>query len=660
MMDNSSDKFNNFELGCLITGVSMAALPHSLHSPVWIFLFYLLLIGIRILIQKRTTLPADKYSFSWLRIGQFLLISIGALGVYAHFGSLMGRDPGVALLVLLTGFKILESDNVRDYYISNYLGYFLIITNFFYTQSLFTAAYMTITLLVITFSLLTFNDRHKAFTELGRIQFAGTLFIQSFPMALVLFLLFPRLNGPLWGLPDDAHSGKTGITDTMEPGALSKLVYSNDVAFRVQWKDKIPNPSSLYWRGPVLWHTDGKKWSVGKEYTAYPVELIHYGEPVNYTITLEPHNKNWIFALEMPADIPPQTILTHDLQLHAKEPINKIQRYDLSAYSKYYINKNSQYELLRALRLPEGYHEKTIQLVHSWQENGLSKKQIVNKALKMFNEENYYYTLTPPLLTEDIVDEFLFNTKQGFCEHYAGAFVVMMRAAGIPARIVTGYQGGTLNPVSDYMIIHQRNAHAWAEIWLDDKGWTRVDPTASVSPERINQGIENALPEAVISVPRIISTNIYARNLWQRIINNWDMVNHYWNEWVISYGPKRQSQFLQQIGIEKADWKNLVIVLLVSIFVVLGVICLIILTQNKKTRDPARYLYDKFCRKLERKNLKRYIHEGPLAFANRASIKCHEQSGQIKKITDLYISVRYQSNPQMLKSLKQNVQAFHP
>ena len=315
MIDNSSDKFNSFEIGCLITGVSMAALPHSLHSPVWIFFFFSLLVGIRILIHIRKTPIADNDSVSWFRIGQLLLILIGALGVYMHFGSLMGRDPGVALLVLLTGFKILESNNSRDYYISNYLGYFLIITNFFYTQSLFTAAYMTITLLVITFCLLTFNDRCRALTELGRAQYAGILFIQSLPLALVLFLLFPRLNGPLWGLPDDAHSGKTGISDTMEPGALSKLVYSNDVAFRVQWKDKIPNPSSLYWRGPVLWHTDGQIWSVGKDFAAYPVEIIHSGDPINYTITLEPHNKKWIFALEMPADIPSQTILTHDLQL---------------------------------------------------------------------------------------------------------------------------------------------------------------------------------------------------------------------------------------------------------------------------------------------------------------------------------------------------------
>ncbi len=445
----------------------------------------------------------------------------------------------------------------------------------------------------------------------------------------------------------------------MEPGGLSKLVLSNDVAFRVQWKGKIPKQSELYWRGPVLWHTDGYKWTVGKEITGYPVDISFSGEPIDYTITLEPHSKPWIFALEMPGKLPQQTLMTHDLQLHAIEPISKAQRYTLSAYTNFIIPRKSQFELIRALKLPQGYHEKTRQLVQSWQKDGLNSLQIVNKALQMFNKE-FYYTLTPPILTQDSVDEFLFNTKQGFCEHYAGAFVIMMRAAGIPARVVTGYQGGSLNPVSDYMIIYQRNAHAWAEIWLEEKGWVRIDPTAAVAPERINQGIENALPEAIIDVPEIINRSIFARNIWQRIVNNWDMVNHYWNEWVISYGPQRQTQFLRQLGVKNADWRNLVIILLVSVAIVLSIICFIILTKRKTDQDEAKILYEKFCRKLERKYLKRYLHEGPVDFSRRAAIKCHTRSKQIKEITDIYIDVRYQSNKDNLLQLKQHVQAFNP
>jgi transglutaminase-like putative cysteine protease len=660
MIDITTRKINTYELGCLITGVSMAALPHSQHVPLWIIVFFSLLVSLRILVHIKKTTPVKDKTVSWFRISQLLLLIFCAIGVYMQFGILLGRDPSVSLLVLLTGFKILETHTPRDFYIANYLGYFLIITNFFYTQSLFTAAYMTITLLIITFSLLTFNDNEKSLSELGRARYAGMLFIQSFPLALVLFVLFPRLSGPLWGLPEDAHSGKTGISDTMEPGALSQLVLSNDVAFRVHWKDKIPKQSELYWRGPVLWHTDGNKWSVGKDIVAYPVEIIRSGSPINYTITIEPHNKPWIFALEIPVELPPQTLMTHDLQLHAKEAINKPQRYSLSSFTDFHIPKSSQFELFRALKLPEGYHEKTRQLVQSWQADGLSSLQIVNKALRMFNKDDFYYTLTPPLLTKDNVDDFLFSTKQGFCEHYAGAFVVMMRAAGIPARVVTGYQGGTFNPVSDYMIIYQRNAHAWTEIWLDEQGWARIDPTAAVSPERINLGIESALPEAIFDIPYLINKSIFARNIWQRLLNNWDMVNHYWNEWVISYGPQRQTQFLHQLGVTNADWKNLIIILFIAVTIVLGIICLIVFKQLKNGKDPAKVLYEKFCRKLERKYLKRDLHEGPLDFSLRAAFKCHEQSKRIRQITDIYITVRYQSNTEKLQQLKQYVQAFNP
>jgi len=636
----------------------MAALPHSQHAPLWIIVFFLLLVSLRILVHIKKTTSAKERTVSWFRISQLLLIIVGAIGVYVKFGTLLGRDPGVSLLVLLAGFKILETHTARDFYIANFLGYFLIITNFFYTQSISTAAYMTITLLVITFSLLTFNDNGKALSQLGRAQYACMLLIQSFPLALILFVLFPRLSGPLWGLPEDAHSGKTGISDTMEPGALSQLVLSNEVAFRVQWKDKIPKLSELYWRGPVLWHTDGYKWSIGKDIVAYPVDIAHSGSTINYTITIVPHNKPWIFALEMPVTLPPQTLLTHDLQLHAKEPINKPQRYTLSASTDFHISKKNQFELFRALKLPEGYHEKTRLLVQSWQADGLSSLQIIDKALQMFNKDEFYYTLTPPLLTQDYVDDFLFSTKQGFCEHYASAFVVMMRAAGIPARVVTGYQGGTLNPVSDYMIIYQRNAHAWTEIWLDERGWTRIDPTAAVSPERINQGIENALPESIIDIPYLINKSIFARNIWQRLINNWDMVNHYWNEWVISYGPQRQIQFLRQFGIANADWKNLIIVLLVAMAIVLGIICLTIFTQKRNGKDPAKVLYDKFCSKLAIKGVQRRPNEGPIDFAKRASIKLGKYRIPIKEITSLYVTTRYHSQHTQLNALKEKVHSF--
>ena len=285
---------------------------------------------------------------------------------------------------------------------------------------------------------------------------------------------------------------------------------------------------------------------------------------------------------------------------------------------------------------------------------------IVRRALHMFNQQDFYYTLNPPLLTGDNVDEFLFGTRQGFCEHYTGAFVVLMRAAGIPARVVTGYQGGEFNPVGNYLIVYQRDAHAWAEVWLDQRGWMRVDPTTAIAPERIQAGIGDALPETIGGIARALGGDRLSRNLWQKLRLTWDAANNQWNQWVISYGPQRQTLFLQQFGLADADFRLLTLVLAGIMGIVMIALAIWLMRGHAPARDPARLLYDRFCRKLSRIGIRRLPSEGPQDFARRAGKRSRKLRGEIDAITGLYIRARYASQNNQLAALRQRVRSFNP
>jgi len=465
-------------------------------------------------------------------------------------------------------------------------------------------------------------------------------------------------------MPDDAHSGLTGIDDEMSPGSISQLIQSNKVAFRVDFKNTQPKPSQLYWRGPVLLHTDGSTWTRGKSDHHGAVNLETLSDPVAYTITLEAHNQKWLYALEMSGQNPDletgQSWRTSDFQLLTRKPVRRRVRYDMTSYPKYRITELYDGELQTTLQLPRQKHGKTKALIHEWQNEGLSADQIIDRALRLFNEDDFYYTSRPPLLENDRVDEFLFETKQGFCEHYASAFVVMMRAAGIPARVVLGYQGGEYNPVGDYFVVHQRNAHAWTEVWRQEQGWARIDPTAAVSPLRIIEGIESALPNDILDVPLVFSQNSLAKKLWQRLSYRWDAVNNQWNQWVISYGPKRQKEFLGQFGLRDINWSSMIFLITVFVILILIYIAFMLLKFTPRNIDPAKSIYDKFCHKLSLCGIHRDISEGPADFAKRATLERSDLALQIKHITDIYIAIRYGSNSTQIPTMLALVRAFKP
>ena len=626
----------------LLAAYTAAAAPHILRLPVWITALCGMLVGLRLLVLMRHyPLPARSLLFA--------MTLAGAIGVYFSYGTLLGRDAGVALLILMLGLKLLELRATRDVMVIVFLSYFLVITAFLYSQTMTIAVYMLATVFLLTVALVISNLRAstalRADVHRTGLRHAGLMLLQAAPLMIVMFFIFPRVSGPLWGLPTDAHKGMTGLSDNMSPGNISNLSQSDDIAFRARFESEIPHKTLRYWRGPVMEFFDGRTWASGKPAINPTPSLHSVGYPVRYSVTLEPSNKTWLFALDIPALRPADSDMTYQYQLVTRKPVVSLMRYDMLSYLQYRLSDD--FSALANLQLPEQGSGRTRQLAASWR--GLSDISIVRRALQMFRDQPFVYTLNPPLLGEDPVDEFLFTTRRGFCEHYASSFVVLMRAAGIPARVVTGYQGGEINPVDGYMTIRQSDAHAWAEVWLGQNGWTRVDPTAAVSPMRIEHGLGSALAEQE-SLPFILRPE----NAWARQLRfSWDAVTNRWNQWVLGYGPERQKQFFSNLGFPHIGWRGMTTGLTLALGVLTAVFIIFLLKTPKKAKPPPELLaYRLFCRKCEKIGFARRPEEGPLDYSRRLSNNMPSLATQINTIILLYTDLRYGPHRQENRIIK--------
>ncbi|MFA7300218.1 MAG: DUF3488 and transglutaminase-like domain-containing protein, partial [Sideroxydans sp.] len=530
-----------------------------------------------------------------------------------------------------------------------FLSCFIIITNFFYSQSIPTALFMLATLLVI---MGTWVHLHSGDLKLKpRLRIGGVLLLQAIPLSLILFVLFPRVQGPLWGLPQDAYAS-SGLSDTMSPGSMSKLSLNDAAAFRVTFDGPVPPREKLYWRGPVLWDFDGTTWTRGRNNTLLPPKLDDAASPVGYTVTLEPHNKRWLFALDMPGRLSIAADFTPDFQLLSRNPVNARIRYQASSFLSYRANLNEPpQQLRRALALPRGLNPQARQLAASWRaEYPDDDAAIVRAVLNHFSQGGFEYTLEPPLLGANGMDDFLFQTKQGFCEHYAGSFVFLLRAAGIPARVVTGYQGSEYNALGDYYILRQSDAHAWAEAWLPERGWVRFDPTAVIAPARIEFGLSAAVADPA-ALP------FMARNppQWLRELRfNWDAMANQWNQWVLGYNPETQFAFLTRLGMEDITWQKMALNMLAGIFLLVGLFTLILLRRLVvRQRDPVQAVWLKLCRKLEKAGLPRAPYEGPLDYATRIAQARPDLAELIRDLANRYVALRYADHADTL-----SLQAF--
>ena len=551
--------------------------PHVLHQAYWLSA----LAGLLMFWAIRLWWKDERLPGRWVL---FLLVIVGCSGILIEFRSLFGRDAGVAMLVVFMAMKLLELKSQRDAVVVVVLGYFLLLTHYFYSQSIPTGLWLLFALWLVTATLIRLHGG-PASTTRASLRYAASLCLQAIPFMLVLYLLFPRISGPLWGLPSDAHAGMTGLSDTMSPGSISRLAQSADIAFRARFSTTPPAKQKLYWRGPVMEQFDGTTWRLHDNRGTSP-QLETLSAPLRYEMTLEPHNQRWILALDAPVQLPEGLKASNVLAVMHRLPVTERRRYELAASLDYRFNVDEDPRALsRNLALPPGVNPQARALAERWRNSDHRPSAIIGQAQALFAAE-FTYTLQPPLLGQNGIDEFLFRTRRGFCEHYAGAFVFLMRAAGIPARVVSGYQGGEFNPLDGYLVIRQSDAHAWAEVWLEGQGWVRVDPTASVSPTRIETGIADALPFGE-PLPALVQW----RADWLRTLRyRWEAVNNAWNQHILGYDPQRQRELLSRLGLPETDWRSLATVLGIACSLLVAAMTAWTLYQRPAI-DPARRLW---------------------------------------------------------------------
>lgn len=628
---NTRPLLTPFNLGAILLSLALVGAPHASHLPAWITVFGAVTLVARFWLGwKNRPLPNR-----WLLIAVALACVVG---IALSYRTLYGRDVGVALLTVMTCLKLMEMRTGRDTVVVMLLAYFLVITNFFYSQTIPAALYMLFVVWIITASMIALQHRASRPRLFPVLRHSGAVIAQAVPVMVVFFLLFPRVQGPLWGLPQVNLAARTGLSEEMSPGDVSVLGLSDEVAFRVLFEGPPPKPSQLYWRGPVLSNFDGQTWHAGVVLTVHALAFEPLSEPLRYTVTLEPHDRRWLFAIDAPMAPPPEGMLMNDMQMRSKRLVRERLRYSMESVLDYRFGLDERrFELESALRLPSGFSPRARALAEQWRQESSDPKQIVDKALAMFRQQPFIYTLAPPPLGDDPVDEFLFTTRSGFCEHYASSFAFLMRAAGIPARVVTGYLGGEINPVDGYLVVRQSEAHAWTELWLPGEGWVRVDPTAAVSPLRLEAGLSAAVPEAERSALAA------ARADWVRQLRYaWDAVANSWNQWVLGYNPERQAQFLTRMGLKEVNWQNMAIALMVaSGIVVLALAGALLLRLAGKPRDPVQRLYERYCAKMGRRGVRRHPSEGPLDFAARVARQFPELAEHARRVGALYVALRY-------------------
>lgn len=629
-------------IGWLALALVVLLLPHVFNQPAWaVGLAVAAVIWRYAGARRRLPLPG--------RIVLAIMALAALASVISTHGTLLGRDAGVSLLVIMTGLKMLETRTQRDAHFTVFLGYFVVMTHFFYSQEIPMVAYLLIAMLITTMALIRLNAPGDPPPLREQAGLAGLMLIQALPVMLILFLLFPRLSGPLWGMPQEEPIARTGLSDSMSPGSISALLQSDAPALRARFPDGPPPSIERYWRGPVFSHFDGRTWRAAPAIPDAPApSLPQSDDPIHYSVMLEPHNQHWLLALDPPASVPTGARLSTDYVLSASRRLHQLESYSLSAAPGASLEIELTAERRRqVLHLPGEAGPRARGLVSQWSADSSDHEVLVTRALNHFNQQPFRYTLNPPRISGDPVDGFLFDTRAGFCEHYASSFVFLMRAAGVPARVVTGYQGGEWNRTGGYLLVRQSDAHAWAEVWLQGRGWVRVDPTAAVAPERIELGIRAAL-SAEADLPAFLRqrTGDGLANLRYQLEYWRDLTAYYWDGWVLGFGPELQRELLRRMGLGGLDVRG-TIALMFGLLAVLGMLfTLAFLWRNRRPeRDPLARLYHRFAHRMQRKGLPPFPHEGPRDFARRVARERPDLHEPVERFTQVYQALRYGPDP---------------
>jgi protein-glutamine gamma-glutamyltransferase len=593
-----------------------------------------------------------------------VLITLAALAVpllFLRFHTFNGLVAGTALLSVTAGLKLLETKTQRDIYIITLIIYFVSLAALLEGDSFWLLAYLVGVCWLTTATLLRLTSSGPAPGWRRSLRYGGRVLAQAQPLALVFWLLFPRFAGPLWQIPSDSQTAASGMSDTMSPGDIDRLALSDEVAFRVRFASVAPPARERYWRGPVLDQFDGHTWRQSVSSLAGPPPLQPLGVAYRYTVMMEPHRHRWIFMLDWPAswDVP-RAALNDDYTLMQADPLSRTVDVVGTSYTRVQSSEPLKRNVRRRdLDQPLDRNPRTQQLAREMRSAHPDDMELVGAVLNMFRQQPFFYTLTPPKLSDNSVDDFLFNTKRGFCEHYASAFAALMRAAGIPARVVTGYEGGTLNPYGDYWILRQSDAHAWSEVWIDGGGWTRIDPTAAIAAERVERGLADAVNADDPLVSRWQRKTAWFAGARLRL----DLLREIWRERILDFDQDSQRKLLEMLKIPEPDGQKLVLLLAVTMTLVLAWLTWQVRRElAPRSKDITARTYARLCAKLAAAGIARRMHEGAEAYATRVSRQRPDLADTVTALCRHYSALRY-SAPSARITLGQfqvAVRAFKP
>jgi transglutaminase-like putative cysteine protease len=586
----------------------------------------------------------------WLR----MLLTVAVLmAVVAVMGTRPGRDTGGALLAAMLAIKPAELRSLRDARSLAGFAMFAPLAAFLLDQGPLVMACALAAVLAGLLTLQRLADLEASVappTLRERLGTTGRLVAIGLPLALVAFWLFPRLGSPLWGVPDRAVA-RPGLSDEMSPGGWLDLMADDTPAMRVQFQGAAPPLEQMYWRGPVLFDYDGRTWRRAGWLEALPAPPVDSGPARwSYELELEATDRHDLPALDLATLEPQGASLLHGRSLFTRRPLSAPSRWQLQSAPPQRFEPQLRTILRqRALALPQGFDPRTLALGRQWrQEAGDNDPAIIARALDMIRAD-FVYTLDTGLPGRNAVDEFLFQTRRGYCEHFSSAFTVLMRAAGIPARVVTGYAGGYRNPLGGYWIVRRMDAHAWVEVWLQDRGWVRVDPTAAVAPERIYDTLEQrAASGGGLEALRL--DNLGDLTDWMR---------RSWNDWVLGFDAARQQELLGPLGLHRLDPSQLL-----GLFIAFAALALAgmiwLLARGERERDPLLRAWHRLCRRYARIGLGRPPHEPALAWARRVAA-AHPRSGEaLLALSQRFVATRYAGATGGMRQLLDELKRHRP
>ncbi len=623
---------------------------HAMHLPLWYIAPLAAILGVRWWQRRRRQ---GRVS-AWLRVVMLVAVPMVAIAIW---GTPFGQEPGAAIVCGLLVLKLLETETTRDARMATGFACFILMSALLFDQALGFTIVLGLMLLPVLATLRALEPGLPARGWLPAFKPGSALLAASLPAALLGFLLIPRLATPLWGAPGNTMA-RTGISDRMAPGDIQSLLSNNAVAMRIGFDGAPPATDQRYFRGMVLWYFDGRAWRPGfvARRQMPPAPVAAHGPSTRYQVTLLPSHRHWLFALDVPVDTPEGVYMGPDRTLYAAKPVDHTLRYAVTSVTDYRLAPGHLDPRVRAaaLALPAGFDPRARALAEHWRARaGNDDAAIVRAALARFHDDGYVYDLEAPPLGRNSIDDFLFDTKTGFCEHYASAFTFLMRAAGIPARVVVGYQGGYWNPVAHYLLVRQSNAHAWSEVWLAGRGWVRVDPTAAVSRVIMADAGGNGGP-----------IGGSGSTWWLPWQNRLDIINRWWGQTVVNFDALRQSHLFRPFGIDHVDARILGISLAVAVLLALGIgAALASRRRRQRPRDALAGAQLLLQRRLARAGVVRGGSEGPRDFYARSADRLPAAAPDLRALASEYLSLRYafaEPPAERTRAFVRRIRRFHP